>query len=106
MVPPDGIPWFCSECTNPRHQKASESSDTGVVAARGTRSSSNASHTDYALRTHARAQAPSLNKIFHSSAPHTKRRYKKRHKPTVRSYLELEHMPLPTWHESDHEAEP
>ncbi|KAH7474527.1 Histone-lysine N-methyltransferase ASHH3 [Phytophthora ramorum] len=102
MVPPDGIPWFCSECTNPKHlQKASETSDTAIVAARGTRS---ANQTDYAgrhLRTHAAPLVPSLKKIFHVSVPHTKRRYKKRHRATDRSYRELEHMPLPVWNESD-----
>ncbi|GMF37896.1 unnamed protein product [Phytophthora lilii] len=105
MVPPDGIPWFCSECTNPKHlQKASDTSDSGIVAARGTRSSGRATQTDYAgrhLRTHAAHAVPSLKKIFHSSVPHAKRRYKKRHKATVRSYQELEHMPLPVWNESD-----
>ncbi|KAG6597908.1 putative histone-lysine N-methyltransferase [Phytophthora cinnamomi] len=105
MVPPDGIPWFCSECTNPRHlQKASETSDAGLIAANGTRSSNRAKHTDYAsrhLRTHGAPQIPSLKKIFHSSVPHAKRRYKKRHKATDRSYRELEHMPLPVWNESD-----
>ncbi|KAE9359787.1 hypothetical protein PF008_g2097 [Phytophthora fragariae] len=105
MVPPDGIPWFCSECTNPRHlQKASDTSDTDIVAANGTRSSNRAKHTDYAsrhLRTHSAPQVPSLKKIFHTSVPHAKRRYKKRHKATDRSYRELEHMPLPVWNEND-----
>ncbi|KAG7393883.1 Histone-lysine N-methyltransferase NSD3 [Phytophthora pseudosyringae] len=106
MVPPDGIPWFCSECTNPKHlQKSSKASDAAIIAARGTRSSSGgATPTNYAgrhLRTHAAQQVPSLKKIFHVSAPHTKRRYKKRHKATARSYRELEHMPLPAWNESD-----
>ncbi|EGZ15800.1 hypothetical protein PHYSODRAFT_263017 [Phytophthora sojae] len=105
MVPPDGIPWFCSECTNPRHlQKAPKTTDAGIVAANGTRSSNRAKLTDYAsrhLRTHAAPQVPSLKKIFHSTVPHAKRRYKKRHKATDRSYRELEHMPLPVWNESD-----
>ncbi|CAI5745088.1 unnamed protein product [Peronospora destructor] len=100
-VPPDNIPWFCSECTKPKHlQKALDMSDTRIVAARGTRSS----QPDVAgrhLRTHAALQAPSLNKIFHAPAPYTKRRYKKRHKTLGRSYRELEHMPLPAWNESD-----
>ncbi|KAF1773222.1 Zinc finger, PHD-finger [Phytophthora cactorum] len=86
MVPPDGIPWFCSECTNPKHpQKTSETSHAAVIAA-GVQEA---------------AAIPSLKKIFHAPAPHTKRRYKKRHKATARSYRELEHMPLPVWNESD-----
>ncbi|GMF25590.1 unnamed protein product [Phytophthora fragariaefolia] len=110
MVPPDGIPWFCSECTNPRNlQKASEKTDTDIIAARGTRNGNRATHTDYAsrhLRTHGAPQVPSLKKIFHSSVKHAKRRYKKRHKAMDRSYRELEHMPLPVWNESDeNEAE-
>ncbi|ETL45842.1 hypothetical protein L917_04016 [Phytophthora nicotianae] len=102
MVPPDGIPWFCSECTNPKHlQKTTETAQTAAIAAR---SSGRTTPTDYSgrhLRTHAAHQIPSLKKIFHVPAPHTKRRYKKRHKATDRSYRELEHMPLPVWNESD-----
>ncbi|KAG3174813.1 hypothetical protein PI126_g132 [Phytophthora idaei] len=105
MVPPDGIPWFCSECTNPKHpQKTSETSHAAVIAAGSTRSSGRTTPTDYSgrhLRTHAAQQIPSLKKIFHAPAPHAKRRYKKRHKATARSYRELEHMPLPVWNESD-----
>ncbi|KUF97314.1 hypothetical protein AM588_10011675 [Phytophthora nicotianae] len=102
MVPPDGIPWFCSECTNPKHlQKTTETAQTAAIAAR---SSGRTTPTDYSgrhLRTHAAHQIPSLKKIFHVPAPHTKRRYKKRHKATDRSYHKLEHMPLPVWNESD-----
>ncbi|KAL3671523.1 hypothetical protein V7S43_003443 [Phytophthora oleae] len=105
MVPPDGIPWFCSECTNPKHlQKASETSESDIVAARGTRSSGRTTQTDYTgrhLRAHAAHQVPSLMKILHAPVTRTKRRYKKRHKATDRSYRELEHMPLPVWNESD-----
>ncbi|CAH0475850.1 unnamed protein product [Peronospora belbahrii] len=105
MVPPDQIPWFCSECTNPKHfqQKISETSDTGIIAARGTRSSQ--SDVLGRLRTHAAPQIPSLKKIFHVPASNTKRRYKKRHKVLGRLYRELEQVPLPVWNESSNESE-
>ncbi|KAI9989674.1 hypothetical protein PInf_019959 [Phytophthora infestans] len=110
MVPPDGIPWFCSECTNPKHhQKTSKTSQTAVIAAGGIRSSGRTTPADYSgrhLRTHTAHQIPSLKKIFHvPAATSTKRRYKKRHKATDRSYRELEHMPLPVWNESEGDAE-
>ncbi|RLN67329.1 hypothetical protein BBP00_00001715 [Phytophthora kernoviae] len=108
MVPRDDTPWFCSECTNPKHlQKGSEESATGVAASRGTRSSSRVSECTQAgrqLRTHSALQAPSLKQIFHASKSKEqvkRRHYKKRQRAMDRSYRMLEHMPLPVWTESD-----
>uniref|UniRef100_M4B453 Histone-lysine N-methyltransferase n=1 Tax=Hyaloperonospora arabidopsidis (strain Emoy2) TaxID=559515 RepID=M4B453_HYAAE len=100
IVPPGRMPWFCSECTNPKHpQKASETSKTEFTAGGPTRCSSDSAGRH--LRTHAAPQLPSLKRIFRTSAPLIKRRYKKRHKALDRSYRQLEHMPLPVWNESN-----
>uniref|UniRef100_A0AAV1V355 Histone-lysine N-methyltransferase n=1 Tax=Peronospora matthiolae TaxID=2874970 RepID=A0AAV1V355_9STRA len=100
IVPPGGIPWFCSECTNPKHpQQASETSKTELTAGGTTRCSSDSAGRH--LRTHTAPQLPSLKRIFWTSAPLIKRRYKKRHKALDRSYRQLEHLPLPVWNESN-----
>ncbi|RLN92314.1 hypothetical protein BBJ28_00008782, partial [Nothophytophthora sp. Chile5] len=92
------------QCTNPKHHpKATEHSTTAATTSNGSSDGSETDHVGRQLRTHATPLVPSLKKIFHSSTPHelVKRRYKKRLRPTDRSYRLLEHMPLPVWTEGD-----
>jgi hypothetical protein len=75
ILPPDGTPWFCPECINPRQ---TESSTRGRNA-----------------RSRAAPMQPSLKRIFHHEP--TKRRAKKKMKKTSdKSEPLLEKLPIST----------
>ncbi|DAZ92788.1 TPA: hypothetical protein N0F65_005792, partial [Lagenidium giganteum] len=90
-VPPENVPWFCTDCKKPRQTNINKD-----VAAESEQRSRRQ------LRTHAAPVMPSLKRIFHrTTKPETKRRPRKRTKQSDKSYRMLEHMPLPSWDEDD-----